>query len=456
MQDELHTISHDNQEKLDQQFEEISTLIAEEKIDLAAELLLGLHYADLADFLDNLNRKYYPEILPAIAEHINSQVLVWIGDGNKKPAIEALGMDVSARLINELEIEDAIEVIQVLDAELKEILIKKIPSEKRKQIIEGFQYPENTVGRALEKDFVSLRKHWSAGQAIDFIRRSNISSDFHAAIIIDGRSKPVGTILLSTLLKSQRNQSIEEIMNHDFKVAETTTELSELAFVFKQYALTIVPVTNKQGKLVGSISIDNILYIVQEQTESGFLHLSGVNNSDISYNLLATTKSRFPWLFVNLITACLTSLIVNHFSDTISKLVILATFMPIVVSMGGNAGTQVMAVTVMALSNREITSSSSLRVILKEVYVCSLNGLLLAIIGIIFTYIIFWQLDLSIIFAVAVLFNFAMAGLFGSAIPIFLDNLDIDPATASTVFLSALTDAIGFLTFLLLAYIFLV
>jgi magnesium transporter len=245
-------------------------------------------------------------------------------------------------------------------------------------------------------------------------------------------------------------------MNHDFKVAETTTELSELAFVFKQYALTIVPVTNKQGKLVGSISIDNILYIVQEQTESGFLHLSGVNNSDISYNLLATTKSRFPWLFVNLITACLTSLIVNHFSDTISKLVILATFMPIVVSMGGNAGTQVMAVTVMALSNREITSSSSLRVILKEIYVCSLNGLLLAIIGIIFTYIIFWQLDLSIIFAVAVLFNFAMAGLFGSAIPIFLDNLDIDPATASTVFLSALTDAIGFLTFLLLAYIFLV
>ena len=171
MQDELNTISPDHQDKLVQQFEYINDLIANDNIEKAVELLLELHYADLADFLDNVNRKYYHTIFPALASMLNSEVLVWLSDGNKQPAIEALGLDVSARLIDELDIEDSIEVIEALNAELKELIIAKLKTDKRQQIIEGFKYPENTAGRVLEKDFVSLRQHWTAGQAIDFIRR---------------------------------------------------------------------------------------------------------------------------------------------------------------------------------------------------------------------------------------------------------------------------------------------
>lgn len=456
MQDELNTISPDHQDKLAQQFGYINDLITNDNVDDAAPLLLELHYADLADFLDNVNRKYYHIIFPAIASMLNSEVLVWLSDGNKQPVIEALGLDVSARLIDELDIEDSIEVIEALDKELKELLIAKLQNEKRQQIIEGFRYPENTAGRALEKDFVSLRQHWTAGQAIDYIRRSNISADFHAAIVVDSRFKPVGTILLCTLLKTSRNVPLVELMNYEFMAADTSTELDELAFIFKQYALTIVPVTTKQGKLVGSISIDNMIYIVEEQAESEFLHLGGVNNIDIFYNLYTTTKSRFPWLFVNLITACLTSLVINQFSDTIAKLITLATIMPIVASMGGNAGTQVMTVTVRALANREITNASTRRVITKEIYVCALNGLLLAAIGIVLTYLLFTEIKLSLVFASAVVINFTIAGFLGSCIPIILNHFDIDPATASGVFLTACTDAIGFFSFLGLAYFFLV
>ncbi|GAB4162179.1 MAG: magnesium transporter [Rickettsiaceae bacterium] len=455
MQDVQHTISADHQDKLEQQFEHIYYLINNDKLSDATELLLELHYADLADFLDNASRKDYLVILSAIADKIEPEVLVFLSNANKQPAIEALGIRASARLINELDLEDSIEVIEALDSELKELLIAELKPEKRQQIIEGFKYPENTAGRVLEKDFVSLKQHWTTGQAIDYIRRSNIKADFHAVIVVDSRFRPVGTLLLSTLLKSPRNLPLSKLMNDDFMVADTSTKVDELAFTFKQYALTIVPVTNKQGKLVGSISIDSMLYIIEEQTESEFLHLGGVNNSDIFYNLYTTARGRFPWLFVNLVTACLTSLVINQFSDAIAKLVTLATIMPIVASMGGNAGTQVMTVTVRAIANREISPASTLRVITKEIYVCALNGLLLAIIGVILIYLLFGEANLSIIFASSVLINFAIAGLIGSCIPITLHRLDIDPAAASGVVLTAFTDAIGFFSFLGLAYFFL-
>lgn len=456
MQDSQNTISPDHQDKLAEQFEHINYLINNDKLDDAVELLLELHYADLADFLDNSNRKFYHIILPVIADQLNPEVLACLGNSNKQRVIEALGIKKGAQLLEKLDIEDSIEVMDALDLELKKALLSKFKVNKRQQILEGFKYPENTAGRVLEKDFVSFEQHWTAGQAIDFIRRSNLSADFHAAIIVNSKYKPVGTILLSTLLKSSRNTKLTEVMNYEFKIADTSTELDELAFIFKQYALTIVPVVNKQGKLVGSISIDNMLYIIEEQTESEFMHLGGINNSDIFFDLYATAKHRFPWLFVNLVTACITSLFINQFSDTIAKLITLATIMPIVASMGGNAGTQAMTVTVRALASREITNSNTIRVVFKEIMVCALNGALLAFIGIVLTYLLFADVNLSIIFACAVTINFTVAGLLGSGIPIFLSRLDIDPAAASGVFLTACTDAIGFFSFLGLAFFFLV
>jgi len=456
MQEPQNTILSDHQDKLIGQFEHITYLINNDLLDNALESMLDLHYADLADFLDNVNSKLYHIIFPALADKINPETVACLDDGNKQSAIEALGINASANIVERLDIEDAIELIDALDDNLKKALLGKLSDDKRQQILEGFKYPENTAGRVLEKDFISFSMHWNAGQAIDYIRRSNISSDFHAAIIINSRIQPVGTILLSTLLKAPRSTPLKEILNKEFKVADTHTELDELAFIFKQYALTIVPVTNRQGKLVGSISIDNMIYIVYEQTENEFMNLGGINSSDIFYNLYYTAKRRFPWLFVNLVTACVTSVIINQFTDTIAKLITIATIMPIVASMGGNAGTQTMTVMVRAIASREIASSNTLKVIFKEILVCALNGSILALVGAFLTYWLFSDVNLSIVFACAVTINFTFAGLLGAGIPIMLNNLDVDPATASGVFLTAFTDAIGFFTFLGLAYFFLV
>ncbi|MFK7974443.1 MAG: magnesium transporter [Rickettsiaceae bacterium] len=451
-----HSISTDHQEKLDQQFEHITYLIDNDKLDSAIELLLGLHYADLADFLDHTSHKDYQVILPAIGSKIDANVLFCLNDGNKQAAIEALGIKASAKLISNLDIEDSIEVIEALNIDSKELLIAELPIDKKQQIIEGFRYPEDTAGRILEKDFVSLDQHCTVEQALDFIKHKNEITDFHAIILVNNRFKPVGTMLLSTLIRSNKDAILSELMNREIMVADTSTEINELTFLFKQYALTLVPVVNKQGKLVGSISMDSMLYLIDEQTEAEFLHLGGVSNSDIFYNLYFTAKGRFPWLFVNLVTACLTSLIINQFNETITQLVTLATIMPIVASMGGNAGTQVMTVTVRAIANREINNASTIRVITKEIYVCALNGLILALIGILLTYLLFSSIGLSMVFASAVIINFSVAGFLGSFIPIILNRLDIDPAAASGVFLTACTDSIGFLSFLGLAYFFLV
>lgn len=449
-----NTISPDYQDLLAEQFTHINFLINNNKIDSAIEHLLELHYADLADFLDNTNHKLYQDILIPISNKINPETLACLSDSNKQAAIEAIGIEKSSKIINNLDIETAIETIEILDEELKKSIISKLQHSKQQQIIEGFKYPENSAGRILEKDFVTFSESWTASEAIKYIKNSNIKTDFHAAIIVNSKSKPVGIIMLSALLKAPDNTHIKELMNQDFKIADTYTELDELAFIFKQYALTIVPVTNKQGRLVGSISIDNMIYIIEEQTENEFMNLGGINNSDIFYNLYETSKYRFPWLFVNLVTACLTSMVIEQFSSTIAKLVTLATMMPIVCSMGGNAGTQAMTVTVRALINREINSTNTFRVILKEIFVCTINGFLLALIGAGLTYLLFDDLKLSMIFAFAVSISFVLSGFLGSTIPIMLNRIHIDPATASSVLLTACTDAIGFFTFLGLAYFF--
>ena len=456
MHDSNKSILPDRQEQFAETFEHVTNLINHDELDEAARVLATLHYADLADFLDNINHKSYKKILLPLADIIKPETLEWLNNSSKQPAIEAIGIKRSAELIEHLDIEDAIEVIENVDDEIRQELLANLSSDKRYQIIEGFTYPENTVGRIIEKQFISFQENWTVGQAIDYIRSSEIGEDHHAAIVVDNKYRPVGNILLSTLLKYKNDQPLKELMNPDFKLADTYTELSEIAFIFKQYALTIVPVVNKSGKLVGSVSINNMIYIIEEQTERDIMSLGGIHTQDTFYDLLSTARHRFPWLFVNLITACLTSIIINQFSDTISKLITLAAIMPIVASMGGNAGTQAMTVTVLALANKDINNANMFKVITKEILVSGFNGFLLGCVGAGLSFAMLADFDLSMIFAVAIMINFLVAGFCGSVIPITLHYFDIDPATASGVFLTALTDSLGFFTFLTLAYFFLV
>jgi len=451
-----NTIAPDHQQKLVEVFELVYYLIDNDKLPEAVAHLLELHCADLADFLDNSNIKIYQLILPIIADKMDPETLVWLSDSNKQQAIESLGIKKSAQLINQLNIEDSIEVIDALEEVLQEKLIFKLKSDKKQQILEGFKYPEDTVGRILEKKFLVFQDDWSVDQALQYICSTDFDENTYSAIIVNNKYQPVGIILLSALIKHSSKEPLTKLMNKDLKVADVFTKITEIAFLFKQYAQSTVPVVNKAGRLIGIVSIHNMLYIIEDQTESEFMHLGGINTSDIFDNLYDTVKRRFPWLFINLITACITSLVINEFSATIERLITLATIMPIVASLGGNAGTQVMTVTVRALINREITQTNNLKVILKETVVCLLNGFSIALIGALLIYILFGDADLSLIFTAAVIINFTIAGTMGSAIPIIIDSLDIDPATASGVMLTTITDALGFFSFLGLAFFFII
>jgi magnesium transporter len=451
-----NTISQDHQDHFAETFESINELISNDKLEDAALVLSTLHYSDLADFLDNSNHRIYKKILPLLTS-IRPETLVFLSNSSTQPVIEAIGIVESAKLIDKLDIEDAIEVIENIDDTTKQAILAHLNPGRKYQILEGFTYPENTVGRIIERNFISFQENWTVKQAIELISKDPLSHNIYAAIITDNKSRPVGSILISTLLKHQANKILKEVMNTDLKIADSSTELSELVFVFKQYALTIVPVVSKNGKLIGSVSIDSMIYIIEQQTEKDILPLGGVHAQDTFFNLFKTAKHRFPWLFINLITACVTSIIINQFSDTIAKLITIAAIMPVVASMGGNAGTQAMTVTVRALANKDINYSNISKVILKEIIVCGFNGLVLAAIAsiaLILTMDI--SIRLSIIFSSAILINFLVAGLSGSMIPIMLHSLHLDPATGSGVFLTALTDSFGFFTFLILAYIFLV
>ena len=450
------SILSDHEDQFAEIFEYVTHLINQDKLVEASKHLSLLHFADLADFLDNSSKKIYKKILPLLSDTITAKTLVNLSDSSKQSVMEALGFERSARLIDTLDIEEAIEIIEDVNDATKELILSYLTKVKKQQILEGFNYPEDSVGRILEKNFVSFPENWTIKQAIEFIRNSNIKQDFHAAIVVDQKYRPTGNLLISTLLKHDSNLKIKDVMNSDFKIADPYTELSEIAFIFKQYALTIVPIINKSGRLIGSVSIDNMIYIIEEQTEKDIMQLGGVHIQDIFYNIFYTARHRFPWLFVNLITACLTSIIINQFSGTIAKLISLAAIMPIVASLGGNAGTQAMTVTVRAIANKDINNANMFKIVTKEILVCAFNGLLLALIGGALSFAIVRDLDLSIVFAVAVIINFLVAGFCGSAIPITLNHFDIDPATASGVFLTALTDGLGFFTFLTLAYFFLV
>lgn len=451
-----HHILPTHSDNLNQEFEQILDLLDNTNYDEAKDLLASMHPADFADFLDNSNHKTHKKVIVLLGSNFKSDTLVWISFAVKNSLETIITPNKMANLIDELDIEDAIEVVEDFSDEYRKQILSHLDKEKQRHIIEGFTYPEHTAGRVMEKQFISFPENWTVERALGYTRKHSMEHDFHAAIIVDSKHKPVGNVLLCTLLQSKDDAKLKDLMNEDFKIADTNTDLDQLSYIFKQYALTIVPVTNKIGKLVGTVSISNMIYIVAEQVEEDFMRLGGVDARNTSGSLFHAAKSRFPWLFINLLTAFITSLVIDQFSDTIAKFVTLAAVMPIVASMGGNAGTQAMTVTVRALAAKDIAHANDMRIIMRELMLCGFNGFILACIGGSIMMGLFSDISLSVVFFIAVIINFLVAGLFGAMIPIVLERMDIDPATASGVFLTTLTDSFGFFVFLTLAYVFLV
>ncbi|MDA0998567.1 MAG: magnesium transporter, partial [Proteobacteria bacterium] len=386
-----------------------------------------------------------PEILSELDETVRDEV------------VEVLGLEDLASALTEMDSDDAIMVLEEMDDAQQRAVLEAIPEEERTIIEEGLGYPEDSAGRLMQREVVTVPMNWNIGQCIDFMRRAadedegDLPSVFYDIFIVDSKHHPVGTVSLSKLLKTRRQVPVTDIMEADTHEIAVTTDQEDVAFLFRQRDLVSAAVVDGSGRLVGAITIDDVVDVIHEEHEEDIMRMGGVIEDDLYQATMSTTRARFSWLLVNLATAILASLVIGLFDAAIQQVVALAVLMPIVASMGGNAGTQTLTVTVRALATKELNSANAVRVITKEFIVGCLNGALFAVVTGVVTWIWFQSPVLGVVIAAAMVVNLIVAGLAGTTIPILLDRYGADPAIASSVFLTTVTDVVGFFAFLGLA-----
>ena len=440
------------------QLEKIRDNIRSKNIEFLKNNVLNLHHADIADIFEILaeeDRKLLAvclenslpaEVLASIDEQVLSEIL-----DNYKPGI--LG-----DLIGKLDTDEAVYVIENIDIDRREALIKQIPSAERKLIRQALEFPEMSAGRLMQRDYVAVPKYWNVGQVIDYLRGSvKVPDQFYSIFIVDPKHVPVGTVPLHRIMRNNRNIVLTDIMIDDPVVVKVNTDQEDIAYLFEKYDLTSAPVVNARNRLIGMITVDDVVEVIQEEAEEDMLKLAGVSgDTDLYMAAWKTARSRFSWLFINLLTAILASISIGFFEGTIKQIVALAVLMPIVASMGGNAGTQTLTVAVRAIATRELNPSNSLRVFGKEILVGLINGIVFAVIVGLVAALWFGEHGLGIVIALAMMFNLLVAGFFGASIPIMLQKLKVDPALGASILLTTVTDVVGFFVFLGLAQLMLV
>jgi magnesium transporter len=423
----------------------------------AAALVEPMHAADLADLLQDLASDQRCALIHLVATDRRPGVLAELDETVRDELIAELGVDDTAHAVAEMETDDALHVIGALDEEDRQRLLEALPSSDRLLLEEALSYPEYSAGRLMQREVVAVPTFWTVGQTIEFLRRcaerdpDRLPKDFYDIYVVDPAFHPVGSIPLSLLLRSRQTTPVTELMTTSLRMLNTDTDQEEVAFLFRQRDLTSAPVVNADGRLVGVITIDDVVDVIDEEFEDDIMHLGGVSADDLYRHTLTTVRLRFSWLLVNLATAVLASLVIGLFEATIAQVVALAVLMPIVASMGGNAGTQTLTVAVRALAMKELTPANALRVIAKELMVGAINGFLFAVIAGVIAWLWFGSLMIAAVIGLAMIANLIVAGLGGAAIPLLLERLRIDPAVASAVFLTTLTDVVGFFVFLGLA-----
>jgi len=425
--------------------------------DRARDLTAELHDADIADLLQHLDGDRRRAFVQTIRQNFHPDILAELDDVVRDDVIEQLGVADTALAVAGLESDDAVQVIAELDDDDQQQVLDAMPEAERSLIEQALTYPEESAGRLMQREVVAVPTFWTVGEIIDFFRRSaddetsNLPTEFHDIYVVDPVHKPVGAVTLSHLLRTRRPVSVRDIMQEEIKVVPANTDQEDVAFLFRQRDLTSAPVVDDAGRLVGVITIDDVVDVMDEEHEEDIMRLGGVKEDDLYSDVVGTARSRFTWLFVNLGTAILASLVIGLFEATIDQMVALAVLMPIVASMGGNAGTQTLTVAVRALATKELTASNALRVVGKELLVGGVNGVILALITAVVAWVWFGNVAIAVVIAAAMVFNLVVAALAGASIPMVLERLKIDPAIASGVFLTTITDVVGFFAFLGLA-----
>ena len=459
-QDVIHRIDPESSEEFSNRFDALVCLLSEGTDQEVLRQIEGFHHSDLADAFGLLSGSLRKRLLDLVKIELDPDLLFELEDHLRKEVTDSLSPKEVAEVITEMDSDEAVQVLEDMDELEREEILSEVPDEEREDIQVGLAYPEDSAGRRMQTDFVSVGLNWTVGQTIDFLRdEENLPDEFLDVFVVDENTKASGVISLSRILRSPRPTLMREICDETQVIVPASMVQEELALLFEKYDLTTAGVVDADGRLIGMITVDDVMEVAREEFEEDILRLGGVGEETVDDGVLQSSAKRFTSLFVNLGTAILASMVIGMFDATLEEMVALAVLMPIVASMGGNAGTQTLTITVRALATKELTPYNTLRTFRKELVVGFLNGCLFAVLAGLITVFWFYHLNdatmLGLIIAGAMIINLVVAGLAGVALPIFLEKMKIDPAIASGVFVTTITDVVGFFAFLSLASVLL-
>jgi magnesium transporter len=423
--------------------------------ETARQLVRPLHPADVADLIELAAADEREGLVKALAGIVSPDVLAEMNDYVREGLLDELEPQQVADIAGQLETDDAVALIEDLDRDEQQAVLRAMEPDDRAAVEEALSYPEESAGRLMQRDLCAVPEHWKVGQVIDYLRSTrDLPTDFWEVFVVSPDHHPVGTCKLSTILRTPRSTMVSDIMAREQTLIPVDMDQEDVALRFQKYALVSAAVTDEAGRLVGMITVDDVVHIIQEEAGEDVLRLSQAGDGDINEPLTLTIRSRMWWLFINLGTEILSVIVINNFQDLIAKVVVLAALMPVITGMGGNAATQTMAVTVRALATGQLTSSNTWRMIFREWWIASANGWGLGLVMLVG--IQWWYGDwaLSLVTLLAMILNSINAGLSGVLIPLGLNRLKIDPAVVSTIFVTTMTDTLGFFFFLGLAAAF--
>jgi magnesium transporter len=421
------------------------------------ELTLSLHEADLANLIELLRPEQRGTLIATLGEDFDAAALPELDEAVRDQVIEAMPSEQVAEALQQLDSDEAVYLLENLDKEDQSDILAKLPHFERIALERSLEYPEDSAGRIMQTDLIAVPPFWSVGQTIDYMREAQDLPDrFYEIFVVDPAYHLLGSVALNHLLRSKRPTTIDSITERDMHPIAVEADQEAVARQFERYNLTSAPVVDDGGRLVGVITADDVVEVVQEEASEDILRMGGVAGESVSDSVWQTTRHRFTWLLANLVTAILASVVISLFEATIEQMVALAVLMPIVASMGGNAGTQTMTVAVRALATQDLGPANAARVILRESAVGVLNGLVFAVIIAAIAFFWFGSGRLGLVIGLAMVVNLFAAAVAGILIPLGLEELGLDPAIASGVFVTTVTDVVGFFAFLGLAALWLV
>ncbi|MDC1499496.1 magnesium transporter [Amylibacter sp.] len=415
-------------------------------------LLNEYHPADIADLFEQINPNSRSALMELWGKEMDGEVFAEMDEGLSGELIEEMSDEVVSLVLKDLETDDVVDLLEDLEKDEQNRLIDVLDASGQIAVLNSLKYPEGTAGRLMARELVIAPTHWNVGQTIDNLRKSkNLPSQFYDVVVVDPMSKPIGKVTLSTLLRARRSTPLIDLVDEEFRTIPVSQSQEDVAYAFNQYNMVSAPVVDDENRLVGVITMDDAMEVLGDEADEDIKLLGGVGDESLTDTILVTARQRFPWLGINLLTSILASIVIAQFSSTIEAIVALAVLMPIVASMGGNAGTQTLTVAVRALATKDLTSANAWRVIRREALVGLLNGLVFAIIIGLIGYYWYGFAMLGAVLAMAMILNLLMAGLAGILVPLMLDKFKMDPALGSSALVTTVTDIIGFFAFLGLA-----